>query len=189
MKLSKDNFGWIFTSVGLAILLALSVYLGLSGWYFENDRSFTTDLELGKTMQIGINKNEANAISFNLDGSFLSGERLPQLVSIKNLNEIEDVYLRAKIYIYTGSNQTLEMNMVETVNWVYNHEDGYFYFNSLLTPQNKVALCSYVYIDEDTVLQTDTKYIVTIVVESLGASQSAEDIWGNNFVENIWLLL
>ena len=126
MKLSKENFGWIFTSVGLAILLALSIYLGLSGWYFENDRSFTTDIELGKTVQIGVDKNQANAISFNLDGSFLSGERLPQLVSIKNMDEIEDVYLRAKIYIYSGTNQTLEMNMVETVNWVYNESDGYF---------------------------------------------------------------
>ena len=185
MKFSKDNFGWIFTCVGLAILLALSVYMGISGWYFENDRSFSTDIQLGKTMQIGIKKNEANAVSFNLDGSFLAGERLPQLVSIKNLDEIEDVYLRAKIFIYSGTNQTIKMNMVETINWQYNQDDGYFYFNSLLTPQNKVALCSYVFVDEDAILYTDTKYIVTIVIESLDSAQDAEGIWGNNPVENV----
>lgn len=185
MKFSKENFGWIFTSIGLAVLLALSVYLGLSGWYFENDRSFTTDLKLGKTVQIGVKKNQANAISFNLDGSFLEEERLPQIVSVKNQDEMEDIYLRAKIYIYSGANQTLEMNMVETVNWIYNEKDGYFYFNSLLTPQNKVALCAYVFVDEGTSLHTDTKYIVTIVVESLDATQDVESIWGYNLLENV----
>lgn len=185
MKISKDNFGWIFTCVGLAILLAFSVYMGLSGWYFENDRSFTTDIEIGKTVQIGVKKNEANAVSFNLDGSFLEGERLAQLISVKNLDEFDDVYLRAKIYIYSGSNQTLEMNMVETVNWQYNENDGYFYFDSLLSPQNKVALCSYVFVDEDTTLYTNTKYIVTVLIESLSKDVDITSIWSNYPVENV----
>jgi len=185
MKLSKENFGWIFTCIGLAVMLALSIYLGVSGWYSKNEKSYTTDLKLGKTMQIGVNKNQSNAISFNLDGSFLAGDRLSQLVSVKNLDENEDLYLRAKIYIYSGNNQMLKMNMVETVNWQYNEMDGYFYFNSLLSPQNKVALCSYVFIDEETVLFTDTKYIVTIVVESLSSNQDIVSLWGNNPIESI----
>ena len=110
---------------------------------------------------------------------------MPQIISIKNLEDESEVYLRAKLYIYSGTNQMLDMNMIETVNWVYNEEDGYFYFNSLLTPQNKVALCSYVYIDEDTKLHTDTKYIVTFVVESLSTNQIPENIWGNNPIENV----
>lgn len=184
MKLSKENFGWIFACFALAVLLAISIYMGATGWYFENDRSFTTDLELGKTMQIGVKKNEANALSFNLEGSYLSGERLPQLVSVKNLDQQSDVYLRAKVYIYSGSNQILDMNMVETVNWQYDEEDGYFYFNSLLTPENKVALCSYIFIDEDANLHTDTKYIVTFVIESLDSTQDVALVWGKNPLQN-----
>ncbi len=178
MKFNRDNFGWIFACGVLTILLALSIYLGLSGWYFENDRNFTTDMQLGKTVQMGVQKNGANAVSFNLDGSFLAGERLPQIVSVKNLDDGADLFLRAKIFIYSGGNQTLPMNMVETVNWVYNENDGYFYFNSTLPPQNTVALCSYIFIDEITTLYTDTKYIVTIVVESLSATQEIQSIWG-----------
>ena len=64
-------------------------------------------------------------------------------------------------------------------------EDGYFYFNSLLTPQNKVALCSHVFIEEDTMLYTDTKYIVTFVVESLSSQNDVVEIWGNNPLENV----
>lgn len=184
MKISKKNFGWLFTCVGLAILLALSVYLGFSGWYIQNEQIRATDLELGKTVQIGVKKNEASAISFNLDGSYLADERLPQIVSVKNLDEENTLYLRAKIFIYSAKNQMLKMNMVETVNWQYNKEDGYYYFNSLLTPQNKVSLCSYVFIDEKTSLLTDTKYIVTILIEALDSSQDIVNVWGNNPIQN-----
>ena len=184
MKFSKENFGWIFTSFALALLLGLSIYLGISGWYFKTEMSYTTDLELGKTVQFGVKQNESNAISFNLDGSYLAGERLPQLISIKNLDEENNLYLRAKIYICTGDNQTLKMNMVETVNWTY-QEDGYYYFNDLLTPQNKVALCSYVFIDEDTDLLTNKKYIVTVTVESLDESQDIAQIWSYNPIQNV----
>ena len=184
MKVNKENFGWIFTTCLLAILLGLSIYLGISGWYFKTEISYTTDLELGKSVQFGIDKNQSNAISFNLDGSYLAGDRLPQLVSVKNINEESSLYLRAKIFIHSGDNQTLKMNMVETVNWTY-QEDGYYYFIDLLTPQNKTALCSYVFIDEDTDLQTNTKYIVTIIVESLDDNQDVSQIWGINPVENV----
>lgn len=185
MKFSKENFGWIFISVGLALLLALSIYLGISGWYFKTEISYTTDLELGKTVQLDIKKNQANAISFSLDGSFLSGERLSQIVSIKNLDTEKSIYLRAKIYIYTGNNQTLKMDLIETINWSYNQDDGYYYFTDLLTPQNKVALCSHVVIDEETNLLTSNKYIVTILAEALDEDKDVDIIWGNNPLQNI----
>ncbi len=185
MKIKRENYGWLFTTVFLALLLALSIYLGITGWYFKTDISYTTDLELGKTVQIGVKKNEASSISMNLDGSYLAGQSLPQLISVKNSDDENSVYLRAKIFIYSGDNQTLKMNMVETVNWVYDEGDGYYYFNDLLTMQNKVALCSHIVIDKDTHLQTNTKYIFTVVVEALSQDQDVVKIWGKNPIENI----
>lgn len=184
MKINKDNFGWIFTTCGLIVFLGISIYLGISGWYFKTQPSFTTDLQLGKTVQFSVEKNQSNAISFNLDGSYLSGDRLPQIISVKNSDEVSDVYLRAKIFIYTGDNQTLKMNFVETINWTY-QQDGYYYFNNTLTPQNKVTLCSYLFIDEETQLQTNTKYIVTVIVDALDANQNVTEIWGYNPIQNI----
>ena len=70
------------------------------------------------------------------------------------------------------------------MNWTY-QDDGYYYFNDLLTAQNKVALCSYVFIDESIQLQTNTKYIVTVVVESLGNTQNVEGIWNYNPIQNV----
>ena len=186
MKIKRENFGWFFTTVLLALLLAISIYLGISGWYFKTDISYTTDLELGKNVQVSVKQNQANSIAMNIDGAYLSGDKLPQLISIKNMEDNMSVYLRAKIYIYSGDNQTLKMDMIETANWNFDETDGYYYFNDLLSMQNKIALCSHIVIDKETQLQTNTKYILSIVVEALGEDQDVIKIWGKNPIdENI----
>ncbi len=185
MKISKSNFCWKFTCACLVILLALSIYLGISGWYFKNDISYTTDLKLGENVQVGIKKNQANSISMNLDGSFLAGERLPQVVSIKNSETDYDLYVRAKVFIYSGDNILMDMDIVETINWTYSINDGYYYFNELLPANNNVALCSYVIVGEDSILNTKTKYIVTFLIESLDSSEDVEQIWGTNPIQNV----
>lgn len=184
MKIKRENYGWLFATVLLAVLLALSIYLGVSGWYFKTDISYTTDLQLGKNVQIAVKKNEASSVSMNIDGSYLSGDRLPQIISVKNSEDDSSVYMRAKIFIYSGDNQTLKMDMVETVNWKYDDGDGYYYFDDLLTMQNKVALCSHIIIDKETHLNTDTKYILTIVVETLGSDEDVVKLWGKNPIQN-----
>ena len=181
MKINKDNFGWIFTSILLAILLAISIYLGISGFYFKTQSSYTTDLVLGKNIQIDVSKNMSNAISFNIDGSYLAGDRLPQIISIKNNEEEDGLYLRAKIYIYTSENKTLDM--VETVNWTFSQEDGYYYFNDVLSKKDKASLCSHIYIDEETSLKSNVKYIATIVVEALDESVNIKEIWPLNSIK------
>ena len=183
MKINKDNFGWIFTSALLAFLLAMSIYLGITGFYFKTQSAYTTDLVLGKNIQVDVSKNMSNAVSFNLDGSYLSGDRLPQIISVKNTEEEEGVYLRAKIFIYTSENKTLGMGLVETVNWTYNQNDGYYYFNEVLAKQDKASLCSHIFIDEETSLQSNVKYIVTIVVESLGEGVDIQEIWPLNSIK------
>ena len=178
MKIDKSKAGWIFIVTVLSILLAASLYLGISGWFFRNEASYTTDLELGKTIQIVVKKNSATSASLNLDGSYLSGEPLAQIISIKNEDEANDLFLRAKIFIYSGNGQTLKMDLMETANWIYN--DGYYYYHGALAPQNKIALCSNIVIPENTDLVSSKKYIVSVVVESLDSQDRVEEIWGYN---------
>lgn len=183
MKLDKSNFAWIFTCIVLSILLGLSLYLGISGWFFKNENAYTTDLEIGKTIQIDIGKNQANAVSLNLDGSYLEGERLAQIISVKSMEDEQDLYLRAKIFVYTSDNQTKKMDIVETVNWTFDNEDNYFYFNDILNPNNKISLCSYLIVGEGSKLISSKKYIVTVVIESLDKTQDVEKIWGKNPIQ------
>lgn len=184
MKLCKENFGWIFISASLLILLAIAIYLGASGWFFKNDISLTTDLELGKTVSTTITKNQANSISLTFDGSYLSGERLPQIISIKNGDDSDSLYVRAKVFVYTGDNVNLDMDIVETINWT-KKQDGYYYYNDLLNVDASSSLCSYVIVGSEGKFSSKKKYILNVVFESLSSSQDVESIWGVNPIQNI----
>ena len=178
MKLTKSNFGWIFATFGLAVLLAISIYLGVSGWYFKNDFSYTTDLELGKSVLIEATQNQANAVSFTVDGSYLNGFMLPQIVSIKNVSD-QGVYLRAKAYVYTSNGQYYDVEIDSTTNWVYT-EDGYYYFNDTVISDEKVTLCKAIMLGDEDEYLTNVKYIVTFVIEALDIEQNVEALWGVN---------
>lgn len=183
MKFNKANFGWIFTCFGLFVLLVISIYLGASGWFFKTDFSYTTDLELGKTISSSITKNQANVISLTMDGSFLAGERLPQIVSITNSDDSSSIYLRAKVFVSSSSGVNENVDIVQTVNWTYNESDGYYYFNDLLLPDNKTALCSYVIVNDNFI--SKNKYIINFVFESLAENEDVQSFWGINPTENV----
>lgn len=185
MKIDKSNFGWIFTCGLLFVLLIGSLYLGISGWYFKNDNSYTTDLKLGQTIQLDIQNNQANSASLNLDGAYLAEARLPQIISIKNVETDKSLYLRAKVFVYSGDNRNLDVDIVETINWKFNSDDGYYYFDDVLSANNKIALCSHVIIGDNNEMNTNTKYILTVLVEALNDTEDIEQIWGYYPVENI----
>ncbi|MBO5394760.1 MAG: hypothetical protein J6A28_02520 [Clostridia bacterium] len=183
MKISKENAVWVFIVALLSGLLALSIYLGMSGWYFKSQQNVATDLIIGKTVQTAIKANEANAISLNLEGAYLPGEKLPQIIAIKNIDDEKNLYIRAKAFIESGDNASSQLSLIQTANWTYNSADGYCYYNDLLTPQNKVALCSDIISPQNPALQTSKKFIITFVFESLDSSQNVEIIWGVNPVK------
>ena len=185
MKINKENAGWIFCCALLAGLLILSICLGLSGWYFKTEQSSTNDMQLGKTVQTPIMKNQASAISLNLSGSFLPGEKLPQVISVKNEEQETAVYLRAKAFITSGENVQSRLNLVETASWRYNEDDGYYYCVNLLTPQNKIALCSHIYTDSYLQLMSTKDYIITFVFETLDENEDVFSLWKINPIENI----
>lgn len=178
MKINKQNAGWVFISCLMLGLLALSIYLGMSGWYFRNEYNSTTSLTLGKTIQLEIGANQSNAISLVLDGAFLPGEELPQIVSIKSLEDEKSLTIRAKAIVDEGAVDSFPLALGQTQNWVYNELDGYYYYNDYLTPQNKIGLCSHVVMPQNQQHASNQSYLITFVVESLDEGQEVENIWG-----------
>lgn len=177
MKKDKSFYGWLFAVVALSILLGLSIYLGVTGWYFQTDFSVSSDIELGSTVEVAVHRNQANTASFSFNGGYLQGEALPQIISVKNDDESGDVFLRAKVYVFTTGNESIRMELRETVNWVL-REDGYYYFKDKLTAQGKVGICSHVVISPDSEFRGDRSYIMTILFESLDATLDPELYWG-----------
>ncbi len=179
MKKNKPMHGWLFAVISLVILLGISVYLGVSGWYFTTDFSQNNDLVLGNNVEIAVKKNESATASFSFSGGIIPGEKLPQIVSIKNMSEEGKTFLRAKIYIFMADSSLATMSLVTSNNWVYN-EDGYYYFTDELISQGKANLASHIVMDENSALCGEKNYIMTILVESVDTTLQVQDIWGIN---------
>lgn len=184
MKLSKSNFGWLFACIGLVLLLALSIYLGVSGFFYRTGGSYTSDLVLGQNIEAGLHKNEATSLSLNFSGGFLPDERLNQVISVKNAEESANLYLRAKVFIYTSQNQVEELDVVQNSNWTKN-DDGYFYYNSLVNPLEQINFCSHVIVSNNLQVVSWKKYILTVVFETLDQSADILSLWGVNPVQNV----
>ncbi|MBQ8909037.1 MAG: hypothetical protein IJY90_01965 [Clostridia bacterium] len=180
MKIRKENAGFIFIIFILLGLLGVSIYLGVSGWYFYSEQNYTTDMQLGQTFQIDVLANKASALSLNLEGSYLPNEQLPQIISVKNIDDEKAVYLRAKIFIEGAESNLLPIMIGESANWNYNETDGYYYYNNVLATQNKCTLCSSVYTPNDVMLQTTKKYIVMFIIETIEDGQNVEGLWDFN---------
>ena len=119
----------------------------------------------------------------DFNGAFISGEKLDQVVSIKNFDQINDVYVRAKGFVYSSSNQYEPISFVTTENWIFNENDGYYYFKDSIPAQNKISLCSQIFLDEQYTLTSSSKYIITFLAESISVDNSIESFWGYNFIE------
>ncbi len=183
MKKDKTFYSLIFAIVVLSILLVLSLYLGISGWFFSNEKSHITDFKLGNNLKLIANKNQATSMSQVFNGSFLSGEKFNQIIAIKNFEQEEALFLRAKAFVYSSANENEPLNLVTTNGWVYNEQDGYYYFNKSLPAQNKISLCTQVYLDEEYVLTSNQNYVITFLIETLSVEHEIEAFWGYNFIE------
>lgn len=182
MVKDRAYHGWLFATVSLLIMLGISIYLGVSGWYFNTDFSQVCDLELGKNIEVTIKKNQCSTCSFSFSGGVLPGEQLPQVISVRNGAEDGSLYLRAKVYIFMEGNALAEVSLVNNSNWFYN-ADGYYYFTEKLNSKGKIGLCSHVMIDERAELCGEKSYITTVAFESLDSSVDPVALWGINPTE------
>lgn len=183
MKIEKKYYSWLFAVIVLSILLAVSVYLGLSGWYFSVQDPKVTDFVLGNNIEIVGHKNSANSVSLNFNGAFISGDKLNQVVAVKNLDQEGNFYLRAKAFVYSSANEFEPISLVTTENWQFNMQDGYYYFKDAVLPQSKISLCTQIYLDEQYSLSSAENYIITFLIETLSVDHTIEAFWGYNFIE------
>ena len=183
MKISKQNATWIFVISILTILLALSIYLGASGWYFAGKQNYANDFQVGRTITLEAKANQSDAKSLNIEGTYLPNEKLPQLIAIKNYSDT-DLFVRVKAKI-ENEEGVFELNVGATENWQYCADDGYYYLNELVYKDNKVSLCSYIAVDDNVILHSSKKYLITFVVEALDGGINIKEIWENFPVKSV----
>ena len=178
MKINRQNAGWIFLSVIGFILLGLSIYLGLSGWYLQGDQNGTTSLRLGKSTTIEVQENKANSFSLVMEGSYLPDQKIPQIISVKNVSE-GDVFVRARAVVDSSLAGEMALEVETNSNW-FMADDGYYYYLQPLVSQNKVIWSSNIIFPNQNQHSSKEDYIATFIFETLGKDQTIDEIWKNN---------
>ena len=175
--MQKKDIAWLFAVIILAAALIISIVLGVMG-YLSSMTFMTTksDLEIGDTISIGVEPNQASVASFTFDGSFLPNENLPQTIQINALDLNADVRVRVKAKIFGEDNKT-EFDFITTEHFE-KAEDGYYYFDDILHGGNKITFCNYIVTPKDANFFSGEKYILSVIVETL-ESKYDQNIWKN----------
>lgn len=177
-NMKKSSIPWLFAVIFLTILLFVSVYLGVTGFYFSaNYLSSNTDLTIGDTVSIVAKTNQSTPFSMTFDGSFLTGEALRQVIQINSENTSDDVYLRVKATVFGGEEEK-NLEFVTTDHFEMK-EDGYYYYDEALNAGNKITFCNYIVIPASSKFVSKEKYVLTLTVETLSTSVDASTIWKN----------
>lgn len=176
--MKKETLPWAFAVLMLVIVLIVSIILGVSGYYFSlSYLNSNSDLVVGDTVSIGVKPNQANVASFTFDGGYMPNEKIPQVVQINATVLDADVKVRVKAQIF-GKNQDINFDFVTTEHFEL-AEDGYYYYDDVLTGGNKITFCNYIVVPDDLSMTSKEKYILTFVVETLESDLDVENIWKN----------
>ncbi len=168
--MKKREIAWIFVCVILLVALGVSIFLGYSGFYSAMTYlKSESDLVVGDTVAIAVNPNETSVASMTFDGSYLPNENVPQIVQISATLLDENLRVRVKGVVFGTDG---EIDFVTSDHFTKN-DDGYYYYDDILSGGNKATFCTALVMPDGTI--SGEKYIVTIVVETL--SESVENIW------------
>ena len=140
MKISKKDRLYIFFIVLLALLFVGMFYIAISGWLYKDDALSDMHLKLGNSSVIEVGGTQAQTLAYNFDGAWLGGQVFSQNISVRNAGA-EDVYLRAKLVIFSENNIDPKMSLVSNDNW-FMAEDGYLYSIESVSSLSTVGLAS-----------------------------------------------
>lgn len=177
MKISKKDRIYIFFIVLLTILFVGMFYIAISGWLYKDDALSKMHLKLGASSVIEVKGSQAQALSYNFDGAWLGGQIFKQNISVRNTGD-EDVYLRAKLIIFSEENNDPKLSLVANDNW-FLAEDGYLYAVESVGSLATIGLTSGLQISEENQLTSKTNYIITLQVESISTKLDRKSVWGN----------
>ncbi len=174
--MKKSSIGWLFAVITLAVLLAVSVILGVTGYFSSvTYLASPSDLVVGDNVSIAVKENESSVASFTFDGGYLPNETIPHVIQINGGLLNKDVKVRVKAEIF-GLNEKTAFDFVTTSHFE-KAEDGYYYYDETLPIGSKITFSNYCIIPENN-FQSGEKYILTVVVETIDAEKSGE-IWQN----------
>lgn len=173
--MTKREIALLFVSIVLGVCLAVSVILGLTGFYssvaYLNSPS---DLVVGQTVSIPVKPNQASVLSFTFDGAYIPNENIPQVVQISATDLNADVRVRVKAQVF-GLESDANFSFITPSHFTL-QEDGYYYYDQILKGGNKITFCTHLITPLESHFYSGEKYVISIVVETL-ESKYDQNIW------------
>lgn len=173
--MKKEYVGWLFAVIVLSVLLAVSIFLGVTG-YFSSVTYLVShsDLVVGDNVVVHVLPNQASVFSFTFDGAYLPDETIPHTIQISASNLNADVRVRVKAVVF-GLDDVTPFEFVTNEHFE-KQADGYYYFDDVLTGGNKITFSNYIIMPDSNDFVSNQKYVVTFVVETL-ETKFDESIW------------
>lgn len=176
--MKKQNVSWLFAVIILSCLLVLSIILGVTGFFFSvSYLNSNSQLVVGDQILISVKPNQSSVVSLTFDGSFLPNETIPQVVQISAEQLDSECKVRVKAEVF-GTKKKAVFDFVTSEHFE-KADDGYYYFDDVLKGGNKIAFCNFLVVPKEGEFQSQKKYILTFVVETLESSLNVENIWKN----------
>ena len=174
--MKKSTYPWLFAVVILVILFFIALGLGFSGYFFSLSMAKSyTDLNLGETICLNLEPNEVSVASFTIDGSYMPGEKLPQIIQLKanDLDVALKIRVRAEVF---STNNIIALDFVVGQDFD-KASDGYYYYGKELQGGSKITFSNYIVLPESAKLSSKEKYVVSVIVENLNAEFDVNTIW------------
>ncbi len=176
--MKKNSVGWLFAVIILSFLLILSVILGFSGYFFSVAYyNSPSDMVVGDNISIAVLPNQASVASLTFDGSYLPKENIPQTIQINAQDLNSEVRVRIKALVFGAGGET-QFGFVTSTHFE-KAEDGYYYYDGVLSGGNKITFCNYLVMTDDSEFKSSEKYILSFVVETLETKFYEQNVWEN----------
>ena len=171
---SKERFSYIFAISALILVILIMIVLYQSGMLYASNIDQISTTTIGSTTTIEVKEGQSEAISFDISGAVIPGEKIKQNINIKNSGQTK-LYLRAKAFSYTIDRGIIEIGLNKTSDWVF--IDDYYYLKSKIEPNQTVGLSSELILNQDYAFTSKQRYFVNILIESLEDKNNVEEVW------------
>lgn len=163
-KMHTKYMVFLFVSIALAVLFAISLYYNLVGG-FAFERIYLATNQFGQDSTIKITNYGSSSVSYNFSGSAVNGLDYSLKVTADVTEMVGDCKLRAKAYI-TFLTYVLPVQMYGYTNWEIG-ENNYYYLNQTANQGDKIGVCLYVTMPEEELFDSQKQYILTIAIEAV----------------------
>ncbi|MFQ6724108.1 MAG: hypothetical protein ACLRFE_02075 [Clostridia bacterium] len=170
--------GSMVAIIVLSIMLIASIAVGATLAYFAANSGAVGNVSLGDPVNINITQGGSTVTSLTFSNDALPGHVYDQAIGISVPANTSDALLRAKLTISNTEGATLNVEATTVDTWI-DGEDGYYYYNGVVSAGDAVDFVTAVTIPTGlTNADANKTFNIDVSVEAIQeANNAARAVW------------